>query len=137
MTRTSLPASSIARATGYATAAPTPPPTTTTRPRSSDVGRHAERPHDVGKLVAHLEMRELVRGLAHAHEDEAHPAFLGRPVRERQRDALAVLVDAQHEELARAALGRDARCLDAHLPDGVGELSLVDDREHVCLRGCG
>ena len=76
-------------------------------------------------------MGQLVRRLADAHEDEADPALLGRPVRERQRDALAVLIDTQDQELARASLLRKARGIDSHLEDGVGKLTLVDDLEHA------
>ena len=78
-----------------------------------------------------------MRGLADAHEDEADPALLGGPVAEGERDALAALVDAHHEELAGARLGGDPRSLDAHLEDGVGELPLVNDAKHGLRRSRG
>ena len=50
-------------------------------PEPLGVRRHAERPDDVGEGVAHLQVRELVRGLADAHEDEADPALARRTSR--------------------------------------------------------
>ena len=98
------------------------------------VRRHAEWPDHVGQEVAHLEVSELVGGLADAHEDEPDPAFAGGPVAEGERDALAALARPHHEELPGTGLGRDARGLDAHLEDGLRELALVDDAKQEGLR---
>jgi hypothetical protein len=111
MTVTSLPASASARATGYADYC--------NAALTLRVSRHAERPDHVGERVTDFEVREFVRGLADAHEDEADPAVLGGPIAEGERDAFATLACAHHEELAGARLGGDSRGLDAHLEDGL------------------
>ena len=88
-------------------------------PEPFGVSGHAERPDDVGQDVTHLQVSELVRGLADTHEDEADPALLGGPVAEGERYALAALARAHHEELAGPGLGGDPWCFDSQLEDGV------------------
>jgi hypothetical protein len=112
-------------------------------PEALGVRGNAERPDDIGKRITHAEVRQLMRCLADPHEDEADPAFLGRPVAEGERDALAVIVNAQHKELPGLRLASDCRCSNADLKDGIRELALVDDREHAMpafrevQRACG
>lgn len=68
-----------------------------------ELGGVAERAGDVLELVALVVGREHLGRLADDHEDELDPALLGVPAGERERDALALLVRADHQELAGMA----------------------------------
>ena len=93
-------------------------------------GWAAERAGNVADLVALVELGEALGGLTDDHEDELDPALLRVPVGERERDALARLVDAHHEELAgMRMLGHPGR-VDAELEDLLRELRLFQDLEH-------
>ncbi len=85
---------------------------------------------EVLDLVAGLVLREHLRGLADHHEDELDPALLGVPVREGERHALAALVGANHEELARMRMLCHLGRLYAKLEHLLGELRLFEDLVH-------
>ena len=79
------------------------------------LGRLAERAGDVLDGVTRLVGGQHLRGLADHHEDELDPALFGVPARERERDALARLVGAHHQELAGVRVLGHPRRLDAEL----------------------
>ena len=94
------------------------------------LGGDAQRAGDVLDGVTLLVGGQHLRGLADHHEDELDPALLGVPARERERDALARLVGAHHQELAGVSvLGHPGR-LDAELEHLLRELRLFEDLVH-------
>ena len=74
--------------------------------RALELGGVAERPREVQQRVARLQLREAHRGGAHRLEHDGDGARLRVAFVHRERDALAALVDAQHDELARPDLAR-------------------------------
>ena len=95
-----------------------------------NLGRAAERSGDVLDLVTFVELREALGRLAHDHEDELDPTLLRVPVGKGERDALARLVDAHHEELTGMGMLGHPGCVDAELEDLLRELRLLQDLEH-------
>lgn len=95
-----------------------------------DLGRAAERSGDVLDLVAFVELGEALGRLTHDHEDELDPTLLRVPVSKGERDALARLVDAHHEELTGMGMLGHPGCVDAELEDLLRELRLLQDLEH-------
>ncbi len=104
-------------------ARPTPPPTTATRSPEPSVGQPS-RSGDVLDFVTFVELREALGRPFHDHEDELDPTLLRVPVGKGERDALARLVDAHHEELGMGMLGHPG-CVDAELEDLLRELRLL------------
>ena len=80
---------------------------------------------EVENLVADFETAEIDRALADFLEDQPNPAFFRRTVGDRQRNALAVFADPQHDELPGAALARDQRRQDAQVLDPFAQHALA------------
>ena len=73
-----------------------------------DLRRVAERAHDVEDGLPGLQLVEELRRLADALDDDGDVARFGVGVGDGERDALAVVVDPEDDELARA--GASSRC---------------------------
>ena len=111
-------------------AVPTPPPMTHDRAEALDLRGLPERADHVADRVAGSEGVQQLRRLADALDDDRDVPALGVRVRDRERDALAVLVDADDDELAGLALARDAGGLDAEELDVGGEEACFDYLKH-------
>ena len=101
-----------------------------------ELGGVAERAGDVLELVTLVVGREHLGRLADDHEDELDPALLGVPAGERERDAFALLVRADHQELAGMGLLGHLRRLHAELEHLLRELRLFEDLVHADLLSC-
>ena len=92
----------------------------------------AERADEVGEAVALLVVvAHLPRRLAERLDDHGDRALVAIEVGDGERDALAALVQAQHDEVPGLGGARDVGR--AHLPEegGLGECFAADDLVHV------
>ena len=104
-----------------------------------DLRRMAKRPDEVAQAIPHLHGRELHRRSANDLEHDEDAPRLAVEIRDRQRDALPLLIDAQDDELPRLRLLRDARRIDLHGVDIRGKLFLLQNLVHgssSCRNNC-
>jgi hypothetical protein len=98
-------------------AVPTLPATIATVPYSLDFGWLAERADESRTRVACFKAVEQRGGLAHGldHNRDGSGSRIG--ALDGERDALAIFLNAQNDELTWPLLARNARCRQHELPD--------------------
>ena len=97
-----------------------------------------EGPDDVEDGVAGLETVHQLGGLADSLDDEGDGARVRVGARDRERDSLAAVVQADDDELSRELLARDARRDDAEQLDvGGEEPGFVNGEHRPRVRGQG
>ena len=79
-----------------------------------ELARLAQRADEILQRLALLERVQPARGRADLLKNDRDRALFPVIARDGQRDTLALLVDAQDDELARLRLSRNARRLDLH-----------------------
>ena len=92
---------------------------------------HAERPDEVADRLALLECVEHRGGRADNLENDRNAALFAVEVRHGQRDALAVRLRTQDDELARLGLRGDLGCEDFHPRDGRVQFLFTQDFIHT------
>ena len=104
-----------------------------------DVLRQPERPDEVGEFVALGEIvAHLAGGLAQRLHHDRDGAALAVEVGDGERNALAGLVQPQHDEMAGLRGLRDVRRIDFPQEGLLGELFASNDADHrALLRACG
>ena len=96
----------------------------------NEVGGLAEGAGEIEEEVAFLEGVDFFRGTADGLGDDGHGAGCGVIVADGQGDALAELVDAYDDELAREGRFGHTRGEDLHLGDGGRKEAFAYDLEH-------
>ena len=95
--------------------------------RTCELGGVPQRPGEIEQRVARLHLGETHGGGAHRLEDDRDGAGLRVAVVHGERDALALLVDAQHDELTGLDLFRDLGSTHHHARHlGIERLYLFD-----------
>ena len=91
----------------------------------------SQRACEIGEGIARIQRAYFASRGADGLRHDGDAALRGVEVRDRERDAFAVLVDADDDELPGLRRMCDARCEDLHQPDALGEESFFKYRVHL------
>ena len=96
-----------------------------------EFGGVAERACEVGERFARFERTDFARRSADGLRYDGDAALFGVEVGDRERNAFAVFIGADDDELSRPGRACDARCEDFHQPDALCEESFFKYRVHL------
>ena len=98
-----------------------------------DFRRTPQRTDEVKDIIAFIQGRQLHRRSPDGLKDNQDAPRLAVIIGNRQRDAFALLIDAQHNELTGLRFFRDTRCLDVHRVDIRRPFLFFQDLKHGSL----
>ena len=100
--------------------------------------RVAQRTCEVGEGIALVQCADFARRGADGLRDDGHAALRSVEIGDRERNALAVFVDAHDDELSGLRRAGHARCEDLHQPDALCEESFFKNGVHYirCVFVC-